>query len=75
MKKSILQLGKSLDRSEQKSIHGGGLTATRCNGTGTGGVVTEGYSDACVGKPSGTQCTINGYLAACTGNGGGFWFY
>jgi hypothetical protein len=75
MKKSILNIGKALDKSEQKEVQGGGPTpVTRCNGTGTGGVVSEGCSQACVGQPAGTQCTINGYLAVCTG-GCGFWFY
>ena len=68
-------LGKALTKTQQKQINGEGFSATKCSGTGTGGVSSVGYSSACVGRSSGTKCTINGYLAACTGNGGGFWFY
>ena len=74
--KTLKKIGKTLSRNEQKNIHGGMLSLIRsCVGTGTGGAGSEGYSQACVGQSSGAKCTINGYLAACTGNGGGFWFY
>jgi len=59
MKKSISKLGIILPKENQKNINGG-LILTICSGTGTA---------------RGEKCTINGYLAACTGNGGGFWFY
>lgn len=76
MKKTILNLGKTLSKKKQKSIQGGmpeiDLTP-RCVGTGTGGVSSVGFSSACIGRSG--KCTINGYQAACTGNGGGFWFY
>ncbi|MDY8136213.1 hypothetical protein [Aquimarina sp. 2201CG5-10] len=76
MSKKILKLetARKLSREEQRSVNGGrGLE--RCSGSGTGGVSTVGYSQACVGKANGTRCTINGYQAGCTGIGGGFWFY
>ena len=78
MKKEILNIGEVLNKTEQKKVNGGGPKGPPsqiCSGTGTGGHWNLGYSTACIGQPSGTQCTINGYLAACTGNGGGFWFY
>lgn len=75
MKKSILHLGKAIGKMEQKSIKGGEELEPACIGTGTGGVGSTGFSQACVGQPRGTQCIIDGYLAACTGNGGGFWYY
>ncbi len=42
-------------------------------GTGVGGGSFEGYSEACVGVEG--DCVINGHLAQCSGNNGGFWFY
>ncbi|CAL2056753.1 hypothetical protein [Tenacibaculum sp. 190524A05c] len=75
MKKTILNFGKTLNRTEQKEINGGGLTLIKkCVGTGVGGGSTEGYSTACIGHIG--DCVINGHLAKCSGNGGpGFWFY
>lgn len=66
---------KKLSKKEQKNINGGLSPIRGCFGTGTGGVSSVGYSSACVGQENGTRCTINGYQAACTGIGGGFWFY
>lgn len=71
--KKFLNLGKVLNKVEKKEINGG-IPFPICHGTGTGGSSTEGYSEACLSVPSGTKCTINGYAAACSGNGG-FWFY
>ncbi|MEO9571157.1 MAG: hypothetical protein ABJH82_12510 [Polaribacter sp.] len=78
MKKQILNLGKALNKAEQKQINGGGpvgIPIQICAGTGVGGHWNLGHSEACIGQESGTKCTINGYLAACTGSGDGFWFY
>ncbi|WP_299682859.1 hypothetical protein [uncultured Tenacibaculum sp.] len=77
MKKQILNLGKALKKAEQKEVNGGMLNQIQqlCFGTGTGGASSEGYSSACIGKPVGTKCTINGYLAACSNKKGGFWYY
>ncbi|GAA0716075.1 hypothetical protein GCM10009430_11380 [Aquimarina litoralis] len=77
MKKQLLSIGEVLTRNEQEQIVGSGLIAIikSCTGTGTGGVGSVGYSSACVGREKGENCTINGYAAACTGAGGGFWFY
>ncbi len=70
--KKLVNLGKALNKVEQKLIRG---EAQICAGTGTGGGGSLGHSSACIGQNSGTKCMINGYLAACTGNGDGFWFY
>ncbi len=80
MKKSILNLGNALNKLEQKEINGGMphgpiTDISTCSGTGSGGHTSLGHSGACIGRKHGTDCTINGYLGACTGNGGGFWFY
>ncbi|MGY3791717.1 hypothetical protein [uncultured Aquimarina sp.] len=77
MKKSLSTLGKVLTRKEQQQIAGSRLIAivTTCIGTGTGGVGSVGHSSACVGREQDESCTINGHAAACTGIGGGFWFY
>lgn len=79
MKKSILNFGKTLSKKDQKTVYGGvprNVDSLRsCVGTGTGGVTSTGYSSACIGRSNGENCKINGYLAACNGNGGGFWFY
>ena len=77
MKKQILNLGKVLNKATQQEVNGGILRPIQqlCVGTGTGGGSSEGSSTACIGKPAGFKCTINGYLAACSGNGTGFWFY
>jgi len=80
MKKSILNIGKALNKAEQKQVNGGGPTGgptALCFGTGTGGGSTVGHSAACIGQPVGTKCTINGYLAACTSSTASdeFWFY
>lgn len=79
MKKSILNFGEILSKKDQKEVYGGfprNLTPKKsCGGSGTGGVSSVGYSSACFGHSNGQDCLINGYLAACTGNGGGFWFY
>ena len=69
-----LKKTKILSREDQKLINGGSLIKL-CAGTGTGGVTTLGFSTACIGQPQKASCTINGGAAACTGNGGGFWFY
>lgn len=74
MKKQILNIGKALNRVEQKQINGGGIFDL-CAGTGTGGLDFLGYSDACLGRVANTRCTINHCIAECTGNGGGFWFF
>lgn len=63
-----------LSKNDQKSINGG-IGPLLCFGTGTGGHLTLGHAAACIGRSSGESCTINGYAAACTGNGDGFWFY
>lgn len=69
-----LKGAKTLSKNEQREITGGMLSLIRkCVGTGTGGHGTEGFSQACVGRNG--DCTINGYLAACSGNNGGFWYY
>ncbi|MBL4604875.1 MAG: hypothetical protein JKY02_04220 [Flavobacteriaceae bacterium] len=80
MKKQILNIGKTLNKVEQKEILGGGPQGpptASCIGTGTGGVSSVGHSDACIGHDSGTNCVINGYLAACAGTNASdkFWFY
>ncbi len=78
MKKQILNLGKGLGKAEQRKINGGGPKGPPtevCIGTGTGGVWSVGYSSACIGHDNGTDCTIDGQLAACNGIGGEFWFY
>ena len=77
MKKSLCSLGTVLSKKEQKDIAGGHLVAIikACVGTGNGGVGSVGYSSACVGRKQDESCTINGHAAACTGVGGGFWFY
>lgn len=76
MLKNILKLTglQELSKNEQKNVNGGGLIQMSiCSGTGTGGISSEGYSKACIGQSG--NCTINGYQASCSGNGGGFWFY
>ena len=74
MKKTILNLGKKLNKGEQQEINGGrAFLVQKCMGTGVGGGSFEGYSEACVGVEG--DCVINGYLAQCSGNNGGFWFY
>ncbi|WP_459212687.1 hypothetical protein [Aquimarina rhabdastrellae] len=60
-----------LNKNEQKNINGAMLSPF-CAGTGTGGVSSPGYSQACLGRTG--KCMINGYLAACNPNGS-FWFY
>ncbi|WP_422104847.1 hypothetical protein [Winogradskyella sp.] len=75
--KKLKTLGKVLNRAEQKDILGGNFPVPdpnnkTCVGTGTGGDITIGYSEACIGYSG--DCTIDGYLAVCTG-GGGFWYY
>lgn len=73
---NILKLNgaQELSKSDQKAINGG-IGPLLCSGTGTGGHWTLGHSAACIGRNSGESCTINGYAAACTGIGDGFWFY
>jgi hypothetical protein len=47
MKKAILNIGKKLNRAEQKAVNGGGLN--------------QGISDGeC--RPSGASCTFQGFL-------------
>jgi len=79
MKKHILSLGNALTKLESQRIKGGDPELEpSCIGTGTGGVIQKGYSPACDGQPTGTDCLINGYLATCCHNpdeNGNFWFY
>ncbi len=66
---------KMIRKNDQKSINGGRHSLIRlCAGTGTGGGSAEGHSEACIGFPAGTNCTINGYQAECSGGGTGFWY-
>ena len=49
MKKSILNIGKALDKTEQQSIHGGTLTTWGCGSStcGPGGGGTCGQNEEC----------------------------
>ena len=73
--KKLKNIGKTLSNVEQKQINGGMEPSLirKCTGTGTGGVSSVGHSSACIGYSG--KCTINEYLAACTGVADHFWFY
>ena len=47
MKKQILNLGKALNRAEQKQIFGGDITVETSEGSGPGGASGGGVSATC----------------------------
>lgn len=69
--KNLKNLGKVLDKKEQKSINGGANSILHLKDGGYGG---SGESQYCLGRPNGYQVMINGYMAVCTGNGGEYYY-
>jgi len=61
MKNSILNLGNSLNKVEQKSINGGMILLNTCK-------------NLCKTAKRGSRCFQDGYLAACDGRGGFIYF-